>query len=244
MSTDVTVAIATSAKTGSTCTANVQGIETTIEVARDLTVAVGDALVLIKAQGRSRWVAVQRLGLAAPPAPEETPVAVPAPSAPQKGKAVISPVETRSRRGTKWREDDDDVRQGAWSGEPNNLGAVFFGNKVKDKLAGKTVASASIRVRRPDRGGMNAAQPTTMRLMTDKTRPSGAPTLTSSTAGPSLRRGETDGSFTIPTSWAQALVDGTSGGIAFYDADGSPYVIFSGRGDYSGAFTLTINWTS
>jgi hypothetical protein len=62
MTTDMTMAIATSAKTGSTCTANVQGIDTTIEVLKDLTVASGDALVVQKLQGRSRWVATGRLG--------------------------------------------------------------------------------------------------------------------------------------------------------------------------------------
>lgn len=239
--TDTAVAIATTAKTGSTCNAVVQGIETTIEVARDITVAIGDALFVGKSQGRSRWVAIARLGLAAPPAPDEVPVPAPAPTAPQKGKKVVTPVETRSRQGSKWRTDNDDVYQGQY-GNGNHVGAVFYGSRLKG-LSGVTVTSASIRVRRPDRGGANAAQSTTMRLMTNKTRPSGAVTLTSTTSGPSLRRGQTDTSFTIPTSWAQALVDGTSGGLAFFDAGGSPYVIFAGRGDYSPAFTLTINWT-
>lgn len=241
MSTDVATAIATSAKTGSTCTANVQGVDTIIEVARDLTVASGDALLVLKAQDRSRWVAVCRLGTAPPAPPDEPPVAVPPPAAPQRGKKVITPVETRSRQGSKWRSDNDDVYQGQF-GNGNHVGAVFYGNRARS-LSGATVTNAYIRVRRPDRGGANAAQSTTMRLMTNSTRPSGAVTLTSSTAGPSLRRGTTDGSFNIPNSWAQALVDGTAGGIAFYDAGGSPYVIFSGRGDYSGAFSLTIHWT-
>jgi hypothetical protein len=82
-----------------------------------------------------------------------------------------------------------------------------------------------------------------MRLMTNATRPGGAPTLTSSTSGPSLRRGSTVGAFTIPDSWAQAMVDGTAGGLAFYEADGSPYVILAGRGDYGPAFTMTIRWS-
>jgi hypothetical protein len=150
-------------------------------------------------------------------------------------------VETRSRQGSKWRSDNDDVYQGQY-GNGNHYGCVFYGNRVK-ALDGVTVTSAYIRVRRPDRGGANAAQSTTMRLMVNKTRPGGAPSLGSTTSGPSLRRGQTDGSFNIPNSWAQAMVDGTAGGLCFYDAGGSPYVIFSGRGDYSAAFTLTIHWT-
>jgi hypothetical protein len=89
---------------------------------------------------------------------------------------------------------------------------------------------------------MNAAQATTLRLVTQAKRPAGAPTLTSSTSGPSLRRGQTVDAFVIPDSWGQALVDGTSGGLAVFESDGSPYVILAGRGRWSAAFTMTISW--
>jgi hypothetical protein len=46
----------------------------------------------------------------------------------------------------------------------------------------------------------------------------------------------------VPTAWAQSMVDGTAGGLAIYEADGSPYVILDGRGRYGSAFALTINW--
>jgi hypothetical protein len=235
------LATATAAKSGSTCTAIIDGTVVTVQCARDLTVASGDVLMLILFD--AQWFAVGRAFTAAPvdTAPDNTPPPPPKPTT-VIGTTVIAPVETRSYRSGKWRTDNDDVYQGQYGGNGNHTGCAFYGNKPRS-LAGATVTRAVIRVRRPDAGGANAAQPTTLRQVTQKTRPGGAPTLTGSTSGPSLRRGQTTNSFAIPTSWGQAFVDGTAGGLAVYEADGSPYVILAGRGRWSAAFTLTLNWT-
>jgi hypothetical protein len=237
---DAVKATAVTAKSGSTCTADIAGVTTTIQVARDVTVAAGDALLVLKAG--PLWVAVCRLYAAAPAAPAEPPAAPPDPKpSVTTGKLVVAPVATGTYRDGKWRTDDDDLRQGKYGGYGNNTGAAFYGTKPQS-LSGATVTRATIRVRRPDAGGANAKQATTLRLVTQIKKPGGAPTLTSSTSGPNLRRGSTDDSFDIPTSWAQAMVDGTAGGLAIFDSSGSPYVILSGRGDWSPAFTLTIYW--
>lgn len=231
------LATATTAKSGSTVTAVVNGTPTVIQVARDLAVAIGDVL-LVERIG-AQWFALGRMfPTAAPPSPVNEPAPDPKPAA-VSGALVASPVETRSYRGS-WRTDNTDVYQGQYGGWGNHTGAVFYGSKPRS-LAGATVTGATIRVQRISAGAY-AAQATTMRLMTNATRPAGAPTLTSTGAGPSLAVGGST-TFTVPTSWAQAMVDGTAGGIAFFDADGSPYVRFAGRGSWSPAFTLTINWT-
>ena len=235
--TGVLLATATAAKSGSTVTANINGEVTTVQVARDLSVASGDVLLIH--QVGAQWFASARVYAAAPAAVENDAPPAPKPSV-VTGKLVVSPVDTRSYKGGSWRTDTTDVLQGEYGGTANNTGTVFYGTKPRS-LAGATVTAAKIRVRRV-RGGAFAAQATTMRLVTQATRPGGAPTLTSSTSGPSLAVGATNDSFTIPDSWAQAMVDGTAGGIAFYDADGSPYVRFAGRGTWSPAFTLTISW--
>jgi hypothetical protein len=230
---------ATAAKSGQTVTALLNGVTTTINVARDLTVASGDVLIVVPVG--SEWFAVGRGYAAAPTPVEENDTPPPPKPTLVTGTTSIAPVETRSYRSGKWRTDTDDVYQGAYGGNGNHTGCVFYGRKPRS-LAGAEVLAASIRVRRPDAGGANAAQPTTMRLMTNATRPGGAPTLGASTSGPSLRRGTTDSSFAIPTSWGQALVDGSAGGLAFYESDGSPYVILAGRGTYGPAFTLALKW--
>ena len=236
MSVDAVLATATAAKSSGTVTATVNGEIKTVQVARDLTVAAGDVLLLHRVG--AQWFASCRLFTAAVGEVEND---APPPSKPVEvtGRLVVSPVETRSYKGGTWRTDTTDVLQGSYGGTANNTGSVFYGSKPRS-LAGATVTAATIRVRRA-RGGAYAATPTTMRLVTQATRPGGAPTLTSSTSGPRIAVGSTT-DFTIPDSWAQAMVDGTAGGLAFYEADGTPYVRFAGRGTYSPAFTLTISW--
>ncbi|MCQ9187009.1 hypothetical protein KMT30_49810, partial [Streptomyces sp. IBSBF 2953] len=77
----------------------------------------------------------------------------------------------------------------------------------------------------------------TLRLVSQATRPSGAPTLNESAAGPSLgvinQVSPSESTFTIPTSWAQAMVDGTRGGLAISISSDSPYIRLAGRGSWS-----------
>jgi hypothetical protein len=235
-------ATATAAAASNQVTVSIGGQVTTINVARDLTVASGDVLIVMRVG--AEWFAIGRAYGAAPtPDPTDPPPVTPPPKPPVvNGKSVFAPVETRSYRTvfTGWRTDNTSVYQGQYGGNGNHTGCAFYGTAPRS-LAGATVTSARIQVQRLS-GGAYAAQPTTMRLVTQRTRPSGAPTLTSSTSGPSLAVGATNNSFAIPTSWAQAMVDGTAGGLGFFDSDGSPYVRFAGRGDWGPAFTITINW--
>jgi len=238
------LATAIEAKTGSTVQATVNDTTVTVEVARDLTVAAGDVL-LVQRVG-SQWFATSRHFAAATTPPETVEPAPPPKPATVSGRLVVAPVETRSYRptgpGPDWRTDEDAVWQGEYGGYGNNTGCVFYGTKPRS-LAGATITSAIIVARRL-KGGVYAAQATTMRLMTNAVRPAGAPTLqVASTSGPSLPVGGTTYAFFIANSWAQAMVDGTAGGLAFFVSGGSPYVKFAGRGAWSPAFTLTMNWT-
>jgi hypothetical protein len=119
-----------------------------------------------------------------------------------------------------------------------HTGCAFYGS-TPQALTGATITSATMRIRRPARGGNPIAQALNLRLVTETTRPSGAPTLTSTQAGPSLAW-DTDVDFTVPTAWVTAMVAGTAGGLAI---DGTPYVVTSGTGDYGPAWAMTINWT-
>lgn len=230
------LATATAAKSGTTVTATINGVVTTVQVARDLSVASGDVLLVV--QYGALWVATARLFSAAPA--EVFPDVPPAPS-PEvtTGYLTVPPVETRTYQNSAWRTDNDNVYQGEYGGTGLRTGCAFYGSQPRS-LAGATVTAARIQVRR-DAGGAFAAQTATMRLMTNATRPGGAPTLTSSTTGPSLAT-EKSTVFTVPTSWAQSIVDGTAGGLAFYDGDGNPYMVFAGRSRWSPAFTMTIDW--
>lgn len=231
--------VAQGAKSSGLLTVKVGGINVVMDAARDVTFAAGDPVVFVRMG--SRWAVVARINTAAPTAPAEDP-APPPPPKPSVvyGTRTFTPVETRSRQGSRWRTDNDDVYQGQYGGNGNHIGCAFYGNGPRS-LAGVTVLSASCRVRRKNAGGITAAQDTTLRLVTERTRPSGLPTLTSSTDGPNLKWSQST-RFTIPTAWAQSMVDGTVGGLCIYESDGSPYVILDGRGSYGASFSLTINW--
>jgi hypothetical protein len=232
------LAYAITAKSGDTCDVWINGTTTTVKVARDLTVAQND-LLLIQRTGMF-WVAIQRLGTAAV-TPQTGQGQAPPPKPPVVyGNTPFGPVETRSYQATRWRTDNDDVYQGQYGGNGNHTGCAFYGNGPRS-LAGATVNGAYIQVRRKLGGGITAAQSTTLRLVTQSTRPGGAPTLTSSTAGPSLAWGQAQ-AYGIPASWAQSMVDGTAGGLALFVGGGSPYVILDGRSHYGPSFTLTIIW--
>jgi hypothetical protein len=232
-----TVGTATTVKTGSVASFNVQGAIVQLEVARDLTIAVGD-VCLIQRTG-SQWMALQRLYTAAPADPGNPTLPNPQPAS-VEGQQIVPAVETRSYRAG-WVTAHDDVLQGDFAGAGNYTGCAFYGSTAR-ALEGATITAATMLVRRKGSGGLAGAQTATLRLVTESTRPSGAPTLTSSATGPSLALGE-QAAFAIPTSWIDELADGTAGGIAIYDADGDPYMAFDGRGALPSAWTLTIAWT-
>lgn len=215
------------------------GINVTCRANRDITAAIGDR-VLVLHDGQTRWV-LMRVFAGAPVQADEDKDPVPPPKPTLvKGSTTFSPVETRSYRTTYgWRNDNSDIYQGAYGGYGNHTGCAFYG-KGPASLKGSTVLSATIKARRLSAGDY-AARTTTLRLVTQKTRPGGAPTLTSSATGPRLAVGGS-GTFSVPAGWAQAIVDGTSGGLAIYDSSGSPYVRLAGKGSYSAAFSLTIKW--
>lgn len=234
--TGVQYATATAAKSGQTVTANVNGAIVTMLVARDLTVALGDVL-LVQRVDRGQWIVLCRAYGTAPVDPGNPDAPDPQPPV-VTGTLPVGPVETRSYRGS-WRTDNSDVYQGEYGGYGNHKGCVFYGS-APASLAGATVLSATMPIRRIA-GGTNAAQSTSLWLVVEKTRPAGAPTLAGPVSGPSIAVGTTV-DFALPPSWVQGIVDGTYGGFAFYEADGSPYVKFAGRDTWQSAFTMTINW--
>lgn len=224
---------------GGICTVVIGDTSIEVNTATDIgAVSVGDVL-LVARQGSARF-AISRL-FSAPAEQPNDPAPPPKPKI-ITGSLVVAPVYTGSFRDGSWRTDRREVIQGLAPGSSfgNNTGAAFYGSKPRS-LSGATVTKATIRVRR-ERGGDFAARTATLRLVTEATKPSGAPTLGSSTTGPTLAIDKTDNDFVIPDSWAQNMVDGTKGGLAIFSSDGSPYMVFAGKDIWSPAWTMTIFW--
>jgi len=233
---------ATAGKTGDTVPVWINGTTVTVKCARDFTPAANDVLLLQR--NGMYWVAIARLGTAAVTPPSGNGQAPDPKPAVTTGQNTFGPVETRSYRTggfSGWRTDNADIYQGQYGGNGLHRGCAFYGNGPRS-LAGATVTGCWIQVRRKSGGGITAAQTTTLWTIAEATRPGGAPTLQSSTTGPSLAWGGVV-QFGFPQSMGQVLVNGTSGGLAIYTASGSPYVILDGKGSYGPSFSLTIAWS-
>lgn len=237
-----TTGVAIEAKVGSTVQVNVNGTLRVVQVSRDLSVAIGDVLLLHRSGGN--WYASVKLYSAATSGepPMQLPDMDPNVSPPQ-GSLTVLPVyaSTYQTALAAWRADEQIIVQGIGTAAYGNQeGAAFYGDKPRS-LAGATVTAARLEtIFRTN--GPSGSTGCTLWLVTESTRPAGAPTRTLSTAGPNTDLFEGPVSFTIPTAWAQSIVDGTAGGIGVADADGSPYCVFSGRGARSTAFSLVIDW--
>jgi len=252
------VGVALSDASGGACLASVRSTITTARVVAGLTVATGDALLIARVGSVYYVQAVIQAGPAVPPTlpepDENTPQApdtgdnAPDPKpAVTTGTLVCTPVATSTWRDGKWRTDigsstSADTLQGRYSGSSfgRNHGFAFYGSKPRS-LAGATVTKATLKVRRLTAGDYAKRTPT-LRLVTQATRPSGFPTLNESASGPALAVGSTTTSFAIPNSWAQAIVNGTRGGIAVSIGSDSPYIRLAGRAAWSAAWTLTLSW--
>ncbi|MFJ5644030.1 hypothetical protein [Streptomyces sp. NPDC093223] len=253
--TGVVRGVAQTAVSGGACLVKVGGIVVTARAATTLTIAAGNILLLAREASTYYAFAI------VPAAPTSTP-ATPAPpdSAPvdtgdtppapkpvvRTGTLTCVPTATACYRDGSWRSDGDptnsfDLYQGRYGGSSygRNTGCAFYGSKPHT-LAGASCTKITVKLKRLSAGDF-AGRSATLRLISQTGRPGGSPTLNETTSGPSLGIGDTS-TFTLPTSWGQALIDGTRGGIGISVSSDSPYIHLAGRGSWSAAFTIAISW--
>jgi len=247
--------IALTAASSGACLVKVSGITVTARVATGLTVAAGNILLM------GRLGSTYYVTNVVPAAPTSTPTTPPpadstqpdtgdAPPAPKPvtttGTLTCVPVSTACYRDGSWRSDGDptnsfDLYQGRYAGSSygRNTGCAFYGSKPHT-LSGATCTRATVKIKRLSAGDFSARS-ATLRLVSQTSRPGGAPTLNESTSGPGLTIGSST-TFTLPTSWGQALIDGTRGGIGISVSSDDPYIHLAGRGAWSAAFTVSLSW--
>jgi hypothetical protein len=234
-------ATAVTASSAAACTATVNGVDVPVSLARDLTVAAGDILLVHLVV--DRYVGCCRLFTAAPtpdPVDPADPLVPDPNTALVTGRTVVLPTFTGTYRDGVWLTSTTDTLQGEYGGYGNATGVAVYGDKPAT-LAGATVLHATVRLARGP-GGAAGPVGSTLWLVTETDQPAGAPTLTLSTAGPALEAGEDVDAFDVPVAWVQAMADGTAGGLALHDADGDPYVRMDGRGTDPAAWILTVDW--
>ena len=226
-------------------TVNVSFLGTVIKcrAGRGVSTAAGDVVIAMR-QG-FEIVVIDNLHAAAPSTDPSSIVSTYPPNpwaSVQTGSTEIRPVETRSYRDSGgWRSDTADTLQGNWGGN-NHKGCAFYGTGPR-ALGGVEVLSATIKVKRMKGTSWSTHEPTTLKHFTEKTRPrtNDVSFLSGAVDGPRLSQGESE-NFTIPTSWAQDLVDGTAGGLAIHTNTNDPKARLAGRGAWSPAWTISLTW--
>lgn len=129
-----------------------------------------------------------------------------------------------------WRSDNNYVYQGEWSGGGNHRGLWFFNSAdIRAKLAGLTIKRVRISVTRLSKGGSSSAQKPTFWLHSYTSPPSGTPLLAASfTSGTSFAWGDPAKWVTLPNNYGNDLRDNLRQGIALYNSNRAPYMLFSG----------------
>lgn len=169
---------------------------------------VGDWLSLLEADGQLfafMLLGTSAGGVVVPPTPGED-----APETAQTvtGSDTVPPTYSGTYRDGKWRTDTSHAIQGpsSWG---MSRGAAFYGRKLA-ALPG-VITSMQVRVER-ESYGVYAAQTPTMALLSGQSKPSGFPTVRDTTAGPSVRVGETKW-WSVPSGWLADINSGAAGGI-------------------------------
>lgn len=144
-----------------------------------------------------------------------------------------SPVTVTANSSGTWRNGRPDEyasnpTQGDWTGRGNRRGAWFYGSKIQDACAGKTVASMQVSFTRSRGAGVNSRRPMHVYLHGYTSEPSGQLSLG---AGPEelLRLSVgSRGTAALPASWRSALASGSERGLGIYASGRTDYAAFTG----------------
>ncbi|MBQ1122652.1 hypothetical protein [Streptomyces sp. B15] len=160
----------------------------------------------------------------------------PSPAAPAAKGSRITATSSGVWRGGRPDAYADYPTQGDWTGRGDRRGGWFYGTKIADACAGKTVARMTVQYTRRRGSGVNARRPMHLYLHDYTSAPSGQLSLNE---GPeellSLSAGGT-GTATLPASWRDKLAAGTRRGLAIYAHGSRDYAAFSG-----GTVTITFS---
>ncbi|SDY84926.1 phage tail spike protein [Thermoactinomyces sp. DSM 45892] len=128
-----------------------------------------------------------------------------------------------------WRTDDNSVRQGEY-GFGNWKGVAFFDSSIKNDLAGSIIKSVDIYLSR-EKGGIIAPQSLNLYTHNATSKSTTNPSLTIVKANAASYGVTKKDWFSAPISVGERIRDGEAKGIAVYDGDGKPYMVFGGGSD-------------
>jgi hypothetical protein len=161
------------------------------------------------------------------------------------GSKIVSATDTQSYRSSdKWERDD--VYQGAYSSSVSLgyfRGCYFYGSTAFASLNGKRCTRLRIRVSRKGSGGIAGAEGVYIAPHAHGSRPSGSPLWRASARNVGSLAWGANGTFDLPVSWGQGLIDGTIKGFGHLRDSSSDYAIFDSLASDSASGRLTLDWT-
>lgn len=135
----------------------------------------------------------------------------------------VSPTDSRAYR-SGGQIDLDRAKQGAWTGQ-DWRGAWFYGSRISDAIAGRTVSKITLQLTRSSSGGWNRKVGARL-FQHSSTTPSRRPDLVGDVWVAASLEPSGSATVTLPSSWRDALVSGSATGIAADGSGASDYLIY------------------
>lgn len=161
------------------------------------------------------------------------------------GSKTANVTETRSYRqwgGWGW----DEPYQGAYYGYTSSgyyRGCYFYGTPFSS-LVGKKATRLRITIRRASSGGTGGAEDVWIAPHAHASRPSGSPVWRASAVKVGSLSWGQSGTFDLPVSWGQGLIDGSIRGFGHIKDSTSVYSIYLSRSQDSTTGRLTLDWSN
>ena len=168
-------------------------------------------------------------GITITPSPGDASGSTPTePTTPSQGKIMPTSTSCRSHSTVFGWKSGESLYQGSWETTGNYRGLMFFdAATIQSQLAGKTIKSVRLYVKRQDRGGSSAASQLQMHLHNLTSVPAGTPTLGTSIGSPGALSWGEEKWVTLPNSVGEAFKNGTAKGLALFASSGKPYLVMN-----------------
>lgn len=150
------------------------------------------------------------------------------PSVPSPRPVTVSPTDSGTWRSGRPDEYASAPTQGDWTGRGNRRGAWFYGSRISDACAGKTVAKMTVAFARKTGSGVNGKRPMHLYLHGYTSAPSGQLNLGDGPEDLLRLSVGAKGTATLPKAWATALASGAAKGLAIYASGSSDYMAVTG----------------
>lgn len=149
----------------------------------------------------------------------------------------------RNNEGWYGASESNNAAQGAYSTTWGYYrGCYFYGNAFTS-LAGRTCTGLTIRLHRKGSGGISGAERIWLAPHTHASQPSGSPYFTESARQVGTLAWNATDTFTLPTAWGQALIDGRYKGFGHLYLGTADYAVMHGLETDSLSGQLSLSWT-